>query len=161
MMREDMIMIVAKVLKKYLPQLKFHLESVPDNFGQDHSEFSDKTGVKPLPLLNLNENCKLDVTKILDLYINEESIQIGGDQLRGDRFDTSWNLRLGNLHKRFANFRPTTFVFFHLGMNFLDKIIFEPLWSSERKRNLVPCREKDIFLIKTCQTPMRLIRTIL
>ena len=28
MMREKMIMIVAKVLKKYLPQLKFHLESV-------------------------------------------------------------------------------------------------------------------------------------
>ena len=170
-MRETMIMIVAKVLKKYLPQLKFQLESVPDNFGQDHSEFSHKTGVIPLPLLNLNENCEQDAIKILDFYIElvqelprkiKEPIQIGGDQLTTDRFDTSGNLRLGNLHKCFANFRPTTFKVFHLGMNFLDRIIFEPLWSSERKRNLVPFREKTVsLLIKMCQKPMRLIRTIL
>ena len=42
MMREDMIMIVAKVLRKYVPQLKVHLESIPFKFGQDHSEFSHK-----------------------------------------------------------------------------------------------------------------------
>ena len=131
-------MIVAKVLKKYLPQLKylsqlkFHLESVPDNFGKDHSEFSHKTGV-PLLVLNFNENCEQDATEILDFYINKEPIQIGGDQLTRDHFDISKNLRLGNLHKRLANFRPTTFEFFHLGMNFLDKIVFEPLWSSQEE----------------------------
>ena len=102
-----MTMIVAKVFKKYLSQLKFHLERVPDNFGQDHSEFRHNTGVIPLPLLNLNENCEQDATKIIDLYINEEPIQIGRDQLTRDRFDTSRNLRLGNLHKRFASFGPT------------------------------------------------------
>ena len=133
MMREDMIRIVAQVFKKYLPQLKFHLESAPDNFGQDHSEFGHKTGVIPLPLFNLNENCEQDATKILDFYINEEPIQIGGDQLTRDRFDTYWNLRLRNLNKRFANFGPTTFEFFHLGMNFLDKIVFGPIWSSREE----------------------------
>ena len=120
-----MTMIVAKVLKKYLPQLKFHLESFPDNFGQYHSEFSHKTGFIPLPLLNLNENCEQDATKILDFYINEEPIN------------------LGNLKKRFANFRSTTFESFHLGMNFLDKIVFEPLWSSQEEELCTLYGEKE------------------
>ena len=139
MMREDMILILAKVLKKYLPQLKLHLESVPDRFGQDHSEFSHKTLVIALPVLNLNENCEQDAIKILDFckelveelsLNNEEPIQIGGNQLTRKHFGTYMNIRLGNLHKRFANFGPTTFEFFHLDINFLDKIGFEPLWSS-------------------------------
>ena len=139
-MRDDLVIIVAQVLKKYLPQVKFHMESVPDKVGLDQEEFTHKTGVIPLPVLDLNENCEKDTIKILDFYEelvkelprdNDEPVQIGGDQLTRERFGTSMKLRLGNLNKRFANLGPTTFEFFHLGMNFLEKIVFEPLWSTE------------------------------
>ena len=137
-MRDDIVSIVAEVLAKYLPQLKFHLETVPKRFAEPHPEYGKKTTVIPLPVLPLNEQFDKDTVKILDFYEGlldelpfptKEPIQIGGDQLTRERFGTAINVRLGNLHKRFAQLGPVTFEYFHLGMNYLSKMVFATLWN--------------------------------
>ena len=42
-MRDDIVFVLAEVQAKYLPQLKFYLETVPKRFVEPHPEFCKKT----------------------------------------------------------------------------------------------------------------------
>ena len=145
-MRDDLVPLVAKVLIKYLPQLKHFLDTVPKQFATPQSEFCAKTQVVPLPVLPLNEQYDKDTVKILEYYQglvkelplqSDEPIHIGGDQLTRERFGTALRLRIGNTKERsFANLGPATFEFFHLGMNYLDKMVFDTLWNKQGEEEL-------------------------
>ena len=94
-------------------------------------------------MLNLNEQYDKETTKILEYYkelVSElpressEPIQVGGDQLTGEQFGTALKLCIGDLpNGHFAHLGPATFEFFHLGMNYLDKMVFDRLWSKEEE----------------------------
>ncbi len=57
--------------------------------------------------------------------------QIGGDQLTRSRLTEALLLRLGNIdpRQRFAHIGRCTYEFFHLSMNYLERMIFDPLWN--------------------------------
>ena len=85
----------------------------------------------------------MDAIKVLDFYndlvqeqplTNKRPIQIGGDQLTSERYFYESKAR------KPANFSPTTFEFFHLGI-FLKKLYLDH-FGVQRKSNLVPCMEK-------------------
>ena len=42
-MRDDIVIVLAEVLAKYLPQLKFYLATVPKRFVEPHPEFCHPT----------------------------------------------------------------------------------------------------------------------
>ena len=103
-----------------------------------------KTKIVRLPALPYNESKYQDVVKILGSYENltrdlyekadetRQDVQIGGDQLTRERFSGSKNLRIGNDEAdSFARLTPVSFEFFHLQMNFLEKIIFRRLYDAD------------------------------
>ena len=145
-MRDDLVPLVAKVLSKYLPQLKHFMDTAPKQFAAPQPEFCEKTQVVPLPVLQLNEQYDKDTVKILEYYqglVKElplqtaEPIHIGGDQLTRERFGTALRLRIGNTKERSsANLGPATFEFFHLGMNYLNKMVFDTLWNKQGEEEL-------------------------
>ncbi|XP_071109877.1 uncharacterized protein [Haliotis cracherodii] len=145
LLRHRVVSIVAHTLSKYLPHLGFVKDSVPVTLaGPESHLFCDKTRVVPLTVLPYNEQYYQDTVKILDSYENiitdinqvachQKQIQIGGDQLTRERFSGAMKLRLGNqdARNRFEHLSPTTFEFFHLGMNFLEKPIICVLWNED------------------------------
>ena len=60
-------------------------------------------------------------------------MQDGGDLLTKFRLQGAKELRRGNPNPadRFEHIDPITCEFFHLGMNFLEKIVFRRLWHEE------------------------------
>lgn len=143
--KNDIVKIIVDIASVYLPQLQFMKKSVPSLIsGPDSTMYNHETVVVPLPVLPFNETSYQDDVKILDYYEDlvkkliekadlpdSTSIHVGGDQLTRERFSYAMLLRLGNYDPsaRFAHLGPTTFEFFHLGMNFLEKIIFGTLWN--------------------------------
>lgn len=55
---------------------------------------------------------------------------IGGDQLTRERLSEARLLRLDNLddQDKFVNIGACVAEFFHLGMNYLEKVVFGELW---------------------------------
>ena len=66
------------------------------------------------------------------------TLHIGGDQLTRERFSYGKFLRIGNINPRdrFDHIGPITFEFFHLGMNFMEKVIFRRLWKKDSEREI-------------------------
>lgn len=145
--REACVKMFVDVISVFLPRLQFMRRSVPKSIISKKAEaYKNKTEVYPLPVLPYNEQYYADDVKILDYYeslvqklvqkvesLQEEvKIHIGGDQLTRERFVWAMFLRMGNYDPkiRFAHLGPTTFEFFHLGMNYLEKAIFGGLWNN-------------------------------
>ena len=141
--RQSWVMLIADVIRKYLPNLQAVRNCIPvDISTKESNSFNKKTEVYPLPVLPLNEQQYQDVVKILDHYeelikhiksqleIEDMTVQVG-DQLTRERFSSVMKLRLGNYNpqERLVNLGPTTFEFFHLGMNFLENMVFKSLWQ--------------------------------
>ncbi|CAG2238691.1 unnamed protein product [Mytilus edulis] len=59
--------------------------------------------------------------------------QIGGDQLTRERLTQAMLLRYGNINPNdeFQNVGRCVAEFFHLGMNFLEKVIFAEMWNKK------------------------------
>ena len=145
--RRDCAVIIGSVISQRIPQLGFIADSLPaDISGPDADTFRVKTDVVPLPVINANEMYYADDIKILDHYediirglMNKGALSdniklhIGGDQLTRERFSKAKLLRIGNAnpHERFAHLGPVTFEFFHLGMNYMDKILFGKLYKAD------------------------------
>ena len=135
--KQDVVKLVVDMAVKYLPQLEFFktaVSSIPKDVD-DH--MSKKTAVIPLPCLPYNEQKYQDDVQILGWYQNlfnsiiEEAevdkstkFQIGGDQLTRERLTEALLLRFGNVdpQHRFANVGRCVAEFFHLGMNYLEKV---------------------------------------
>ncbi|VDI30440.1 Hypothetical predicted protein [Mytilus galloprovincialis] len=96
-----------------------------------------KTVTVPLPCLPYNEQYLQDDVKILTWYQNlfqqvitgsnadpNTKFQIGGDQLTRERLTQAMLLRYGNINPNdeFKNVGRCVAEFFHLGMNFLEKV---------------------------------------
>ena len=143
--RRDLVKIVVDTAAKHLPQLQFCRAAVPATLASADCN-SSKTTIVPLPCLPYNEMYYQDDVKILDWYeqllakvVQESGIGddmkfvVGGDQLTRERFTEALLLRLGNLapHDRFAHIGRCVSEFFHLGMNYMEKVIFGPLWNKE------------------------------
>ena len=151
-LRSDCSVLIAKTIATFLPQLSFIAEVMPQNLAlPENARLAKKTQVIPMPVLPLNEQYYQDVVHILDSY--ESTIQkliqdgglpehikihIGGDQLTRERFSYGSFLRIGNRnpHDRFAHLGPITFEFYHLGMNFMEKVIFRRLWKDDSQRDM-------------------------
>lgn len=97
-----------------------------------------------MTVLPYNEQYYQDTIKILDSYENiitdinqlachQKQFQIGGDLLTRGCSSGAMKLRLRNqdARNRFEDLSPTTFEFFHLGMNFLEKLIVHVLWNED------------------------------
>ena len=145
--RKDVIKLVVDIMSEHLPQLAHLKKTQPKTFAAAN-QVSDKTKVVRLPALPLNEQKYQDVVKILewleslvtDVYDKagvpleeRKPMHVGGDQLTRERFSWAKLLRLGNPADpdRFAHLGPITFEFFHLTMNFLDKVIFRRLFNAD------------------------------
>ena len=137
MVRKDCVSIVAAVLSKYLMAFHFAKEAVHPIKGPYTEVYTTKTTVIPLPVMNLNEQHYGDVVQILEFYeelyhkickkagVPHDKIVIGGDQLTRERFSGAKNLRMGNGGcAEFEHLSPIVMEFFHLGMNYLEKVIF-------------------------------------
>jgi hypothetical protein len=144
-MKRDIIKLFVHEVVKFLPQLSHLKDSVPKTLaGPDSDHFAHKTGVITLPTLPYNEQYYQDDVKILDWkegllrqVIQDAGVgddikfQIGGDQLTRERFTHALLLRLGNLdpRERFSRLGRCTYEFFHLGMNYMERMLFDELWN--------------------------------
>ena len=138
-LRADLIVHISQIMADHLPQLSHFRLHHPVDSRQHH-----KTPVIRLPAWPLNEQNYQDVVKILDGYqkivdevyskadVSVEPVHIGGDQLTRERFTGAKQLRIGNNmdSDRFDSLGPITFEFFHLGMNFLETVIFKQLFGN-------------------------------
>ena len=133
LIRNDIIDMVVDMVTRYLPQLSF----LKVNGLQKTTSTCPKTVVIPLPCLPYNEQYLQDDVKILTWYQNlfqkiiAESgadpnlkFQIGGDQLTRERLTEAFLLRYGNINPQdeFGNIGRCVAEFFHLGMNYLEKV---------------------------------------
>ena len=144
LIRKHAITLVTDIITEHLPCLSFMNEVTPTSLVEEAPHLTSQTQVFPLPVLPHNEQYYQDVVKILEFYENlfqnmsandemtQRSLHIGGDQLTRERFSHAKNLRIGNVDARaaFANLKPVTFEFFHLGMNFLEKAVIGSLWNN-------------------------------
>ena len=145
-LRQDVISIITEIIAEHLPQMA-HFTARP-NPRNNANDTHMKTKVIRLPAWPLNEQKYQDVVKILEHYqnivedtykeaevdpVNQKKVHIGGDQLTRERFSNSKHLRIGNkkLSDKFNLLGPVTFEFFHLQMNFLEKVIFGKLYDAE------------------------------
>ena len=138
--REDTIWLVTQLLPTLIPTLGYLTDSLPKRMYEAQKEFSTKTIPIPLGVRDLNEQYYSDTVQILDGYENQlaqlgvtEKVQIGGDQLTRERFGTAIKLRIGNPNPndRYDHLGPTTFEFFHLNLNYMDKAMIVPLHDPE------------------------------
>ena len=170
--KSDCIPMVARVLKTFLPRLSFMADCMPDHLEVERL-FKEQTQVVPLPVLPCDEKEYTDVVKILEMYENIAQeieaaadpktpglkIHIGGDQLTRERFTGGKKLRIGNVdpRDRFAHLGTVTFEFFHLGMNYLEKVIINSLWNDAGPLELGTLRgETERVLRKTFKTNVML-----
>ena len=148
--KKDIIKLVVDIIATYVPFFQFAKKSVPAALHESEIPVK-KTQIIPLPCLPYNEQKYQDDVKILDWYqqlaeklIRESGIDgatkfhIGGDQLTRERFTEALLLRLGNINPRdrFANLGRCTAEFFHLGMNYLEKCVYEELWNKEGRTEM-------------------------
>ncbi|VDI11762.1 Hypothetical predicted protein [Mytilus galloprovincialis] len=139
-MRNDIVNIVIDLVVQFLPQLSF----LKPNNSDKISTPCQKTVTVPLPCLPYNEQYLQDDVKILTWYQNlfqqiitgsnadpNTKFQIGGDQLTRERLTQAMLLRYGNINPNdeFKNVGRCVAEFFHLGMNFLEKVIFAEMWN--------------------------------
>lgn len=132
-MRNDIVNIVIDLVVQFLPQLSF----LKPNNSDKISTPCQKTVTVPLPCLPYNEQYLQDDVKILTWYQNlfqqvitgsnadpNTKFQIGGDQLTRERLTQAMLLRYGNINPNdeFKNVGRCVAEFFHLGMNFLEKV---------------------------------------
>ena len=138
MLRLETISIIRDILVDHLPQLA-HLKEKKIRPAK-----VTKTEVIRLPALPNNEQHYQEVVKILQSYqtlvedvysdanLDLQNVHIGGDQLTRERFSGAKSLRFGNRQTdSFASLSPISFEFFHLMMNFLDKVVFRRLYNSD------------------------------
>ena len=143
--RTDVTKLVVDIVTKYIPFFAFAKKSIPAKLHVSEIPMT-KTEIIPLPCLPYNEQKYQDDVKILDWYqqlaeriIREANLdpatqfQIGGDQLTRERFTEALLLRLDNINprERFANLGRCTAEFFHLGMNYMEKCVFDELWNKD------------------------------
>ena len=139
-MREDVISMVTGIMAEHIPQLA-HLRR--DSFVSkwDHK----KTEVIRLPAWPYNESRLQDVVKIAQEYQdlieavykeadiaeeNQKKVHVGGDLLTRERLSQALRLRIGNFRaEAFHLLGPVTFEYFHLMMNFLEKVVFRRLYN--------------------------------
>ncbi|CAC5407911.1 unnamed protein product [Mytilus coruscus] len=139
--RHEVIGLIIDTAVKFLPNIAFLKHSKP----LESAYISAKTEVIPLSCLPYNENKYQDDVKILAWYqqlldtIKKEAgadaelkFVIGGDQLTRERLSEAMLLRFGNIdpQDRFSHIGRCV-EFFHLGMNYLEKVIFGELWNVE------------------------------
>ncbi|XP_071127588.1 uncharacterized protein [Mytilus edulis] len=140
MIRHEVIGLIIDTAVKFLPNISFLKESKSLEY------ISAKTEVIPLPCLPYNENKYQDDVKILAWYqqlldtIKKEAgadadlkFVIGGDQLTRERLSEAMLLRFGNIdpQDQFSHIRRCVAECFHLGMNYLEKVVFGELWNVE------------------------------
>ncbi|CAG2189785.1 unnamed protein product [Mytilus edulis] len=133
--RHEVIGLIIDTAVKFLPNISFLKQSKP---SVKVSYISAKTEVIPLPCLPYNENKYQDDVKILAWYqqllvnIKKEAgadadlkFVIGGDQLTRERLSEAMLLRFGNIdpQDQFSHIGRCVAEFFHLGMNYLEKVI--------------------------------------
>ena len=129
--------MVLDMVLQYLPQLSF----LKETDGKKPTTPRHKTVVILLPCLPYNEQYLQHDVKILTLYQNlfkkviTESgadpnlkFQIGGDQLTRERLTEAMLLRYDNINPNdeFKNVGRCVVEFFHLGMNYLEKVSTQP-----------------------------------
>ena len=142
--RSNFIKIISDIAAEHIPRLSFMKHSMPKIIKGPYNDLlAEKTEVIPLEVLPFNEQYYDDDIKILSNYERLvhnvfqkantplQQIHIGGDQLTRERFSHSKRLRLGVNHNpgNFSCLSPITAEFFHLDMNFLEKVIFRRLYS--------------------------------
>lgn len=149
------IMIVGRIIADFLPQLGFVRKFIPaDLTPPGAKERAEKTEVISLPVKNLNESSLKVVVKIMEYYeqlaliiVNggtQSTVQIGGDQLTAmvERQAKSLRKNVANPQDRFEELAPVTIEFFHVYMNYLDKMIYNNLWKDgkekRKKKSSVP-----------------------
>jgi hypothetical protein len=139
--QHNSMILIAKIWKEFFPQLYFLSDIFPDHIGNDDIKFAVKTEVFPMGVINKDEMKATDVVDILEKYtqymktlyknadknINKaDVIHIGGDQLTRERLSMGINTRLANpFPEKLLNELgrvAVTMEFFHLDMNFLQKI---------------------------------------
>ena len=142
--RSDCVRLVGQVIKKFVPRLGYLAESIPQYLPVER-HFKDATTVVPLPVLPVHEQYVKQMVIVLEQYQDiaegnaekmghpekDHQFQMGGDQLTRERMTGEKKLRIGNVdpRDRFSLLGTVTFEFFQLGMNYIEKVIFNSLWN--------------------------------
>ena len=159
------IKIICDIAVEHVPVLRFMKDALPLNADTDSHSMRKKTVVIPLCVLPYNEQYYEDDIKILEYYeqlvkdifeksyvnIENKKVHIGGDQLTRERLSETKRLRLG-VNKSPGNFStlgPITAEFFHMDMNFLEKVVFRRLYDAKSTSDLGTMKCEQLRISRT------------
>lgn len=145
------VKVVGEILDDFFPQLNLRRSVAHINLlTEDAAARASPTEVINLPIKNLNEAILKEVVQIMDYYAElaqtivkksdvQDTVQVGGDQMTAKAEREAKKLRKGNADavSSFSQLHPITFEFFHLYMNYLDKV-YGCLWRTGKPGKLDP-----------------------
>ena len=141
--RSLVIRIITPIISAYMPAFKILSMAIRNGTHEDSRH--EKTTIIPLEVLPFNEMSYNDTVQIMvhmktlaeDIHKQANkpfvNMHVGGDQLTRERFSHAKEIRLRNMFKeeRLDKLYPVTIEFFHLMMNYLNKVIYKTLYTED------------------------------